>query len=128
MHPGSGRGLTQGAVRRLLPLMLSLLLLAAAAPTPTLPPYAESIRCAALEEAYAEESRSDRAFDDAIYWGMAASESARNSGLSAERFAQDQKEALEKAKADLETGQAILEEIADCTAGVPPLPVEGERG
>jgi hypothetical protein len=107
--------------------MLSLLLLAAAAATPTLPPYAESIRCAGLAEADAEQSRSDLAFDAAIYWGMAASEAARNNGVSAERFAQDQKEAATKAKADLETGQGILEELVDCLAAAPPLPAKSKR-
>jgi hypothetical protein len=112
--------------------MLSLLLLAAAAPS--LPPYAVSIRCAGLAEVAARPGKDGKppesgiAFDAAIYWGMAASEAARRDGISAERFTADQKAAAAKAEAELlGPGTDALTELAVCIGRVPHA-AKGQRG
>ena len=131
-----------GSPLRMKSLPYAAALLAAAAPASgqapagTLPPYAESIRCAGLAEAAARREKDGLGFgranfDAAVFWGMAASEAARKDGLTGARFTADQEDAAARAAAELEAGsKAAGDELASCLARVPPLPParKGERG
>ena len=109
-------------------------LLAAAAPaSPELPPYAYSLRCAGLAEAAAEAGKDtpegSRAYDAAIFWGMAASEAARKDKLPGERFTADQKREAATAAAQFQDARhAAHDEYERCLSQVPPLSQNGERG
>ena len=98
-----------------------------AGPAGGLPPYADSIRCAALAEAAAEAAspssdEGKRLFDAAIFWGMAASEGARKAKLPAARFTSDQSTAAAAARIELQKGdEAASAELSACLARVPPL-------
>ncbi|HEX8579328.1 MAG TPA: hypothetical protein VF655_07010 [Allosphingosinicella sp.] len=114
--------------------MLFALLLAAAPAQATLPPYAESIRCAGLAEASTRigpRKPNDAGFDTALYWGLAASEAARKNGIPAERFTADQVAAADKAEAELRDPRSDAPmELAFCVARVPRTAPDrkGERG
>lgn len=102
-------------------LALALLLVQQAGP---LPPYAESIRCAALAEAAhrldKEGPEAARHYDAALFWGLAASERARNDGIAAPQFTADQERARGLALPDLAGGQPKpMQELLDCLARVP---------
>ena len=94
---------------------------------PKLPLYPEALRCAALTEAWAkqveilsEEGR--KRFDGALFWGLAASDSARHARLTAAKFKQDQRESGALAAAELAKGDSsAAAELQACVARVPPL-------
>jgi hypothetical protein len=124
-------------MKTLLTLALLLTPGLAEAKKPKLPPYAQSIRCAGLAEVAARPGKdgkrpeSGTAFDAAIFWGMAASEAARNNGISGEQFTADQLAAAAKAEKELfGPGTDALTELARCIARVPPDPPagKGKRG
>ena len=102
-------------------MILAVLLLAQAG---QLPPYGESIRCAALAEAADQreddEALSHRYFDAAIFWGLAASERARQDGLASAQFTVDQERARAFALGELAADRpGPAQELLDCLARVP---------
>jgi len=113
-----------------LPLLIAAAFCAASAPAaaegPPLPPYPEALRCAALTEAAATlatgTAEEAPRFDAAVFWGLAASESARKARLPSARFKQDQREsgaaALERLKA---ADAAAAAELEACRRRVPPV-------
>ena len=108
-------------------------LLAAAAPPRELPPYGYSLRCAGLAEAAAEAGKDtpegSRAYDAAIFWGMAASEAARKDKVTAAQFTADQKREAATAAAQFQDApHPAHEEFERCVSEVPPLGKAGERG
>jgi hypothetical protein len=108
-------------------------MLAAAAPPTKLPPYAYSLRCAGLAEAAAEAGKGtpegSRAYDAAIFWGMAASEAARKDKISGAQFTADQKREAATAAAQFQDAKhPAHEEFERCVSEVPPLGKGGERG
>jgi len=112
------------------PLLVAAACCAASAPGAArrapLPPYSEAIRCAALTEAAAKlatgTAEEAPRFDEAMFWGLAASESARKAKLSSARFKQDQRESATAALARLEAADAgAAAELAACRKRVPPL-------
>jgi hypothetical protein len=116
---------------RFVPILAILALLpasASAAPAakrPPLPPYPYALRCAALTEASAKlsEGTPDEPlrFDQAVYWGLAASEAARKAKLGGKRFTQDQLDTGRAALAELKAGKAAATlELEACRRQVPP--------
>jgi hypothetical protein len=100
----------------------------AAAKKPPLPDYPVALRCAALTEAKSrltpQTTREGRArFDEALFWGMTASESARTRAkITGARFTQDQADAGGKALAQLTARDpGALAELDTCRKQVPRL-------
>jgi hypothetical protein len=91
-----------------------------------LPPYGQSIRCAGLAEGAARltdpaSAEGRRLYDAAIFWGLAASEAARDAKLPASRFTRDQKDAAKAGRAELESGSpGAAAELKACLDAVPP--------
>ncbi len=108
-------------------LLCALAVASTAAAKPKLPPYPEALRCAALTEAWAKqvEVASDegrKRFDGALFWGLAASDSARHARLTAAKFKQDQLDAGALAAAELaRSDPKAATELRACVARVPPL-------
>jgi hypothetical protein len=97
----------------------------AAAKRPPLPPYPYALRCAALTEAAAKlaegSSEEPLRFDQALFWGLAASEAARKAKLSGKRFTQDQLDTGRAALAELKAGNAAATfGLEACRRQVPP--------
>jgi hypothetical protein len=110
-----------------LPLACVAALLAAGPLRASVPtPYTAALACAGIAEAAARRDPGNRAaFDAALYWGMAASERAREDKLPAKVFTRHQKGAAASAAADLEAGKAeAVAFLASCIARVPALPLE----
>jgi hypothetical protein len=97
-----------------------------------LPSFEHALRCAALTQAHAEkpalpEQEARIAFDQAIYWGMAASEVARAQKRSSAWFTAEQKRRAAQAQAQLSDSSGTARaELAACQAQVPKLPGPGE--
>lgn len=119
---------------RTLPLPFAALLLLApgpaAAKTRPLPTYAHALRCAGLTQAWAERVRGAsgddaKPFDAGLYWGLAASDVARRSGLRAARMEADVKAAAARAKDELarigEGSDPARRELRSCLSEVPRL-------
>ena len=106
-------------------ILFAIALGTAAAPPGALPPYEVSIRCAGLAEAEVRRREiqklpTSREFDVAIFWGMAASESARKSRLPAARFTKDQEAATARASQDLGAdSNGAAAELANCISQTP---------
>ena len=100
---------------------------AAEAKRAKLPPYPEALRCAALTNASMRQAKalneeSIDAFDRALFWGLAAADSARKAKISAPSFEAELEKASVEARAQLEGGHASAgAELADCVRRVPPL-------
>lgn len=112
--------------RALLLLLLCAASTSAAAKRPTLPPYPKALRCAALTEASSTLARGTprelQSYDEALFWGLAASESAQKAKLTAARFKQDQLDWGAAALAQLKAADAaVLAELEACRKQVPPL-------
>lgn len=113
---------------------VALLALAAAAPaaaTRKLPPYPQALRCAALTEAWATQVElmsleGSKRMDKALYWGLVSADAARLRALPPVRYKRDQIEAVETARAQLQSGnEAAAAELDKCVAAVPPLKPRG---
>jgi hypothetical protein len=104
-----------------------LALLLGLAPQAELPAYDDALRCAALTSAQMRIEVRDtpawsKAWDEAMFWGMALSERARKDGMTAARFEADQKAATAPLVEPLRAGDASLRaEHAACVKRVPPL-------
>jgi len=112
------------------PLLIAAACCAASAPAaagrPSLPSYPKALRCAALTEAAAglAAGTADEAarFDDAVFWGLAASEAARKAKLASARFKQDQRQSGAAALAQLKAANSgASAELEACREQVPPL-------
>jgi hypothetical protein len=106
-----------------------LLALAAAPPAAAkrkLPPYREALRCASLTEAWAMQVEimsleGSKRMDPALYWGLVSADAARFRALPPVRYKRDQIEAVEAARAQLQSGnEAAAAELDRCLAAVPP--------
>ena len=92
-----------------------------------LPKLDYAMRCAGLTEAHAanpalslEDARI--AFDQAVYWGMAASEVARAEKQSSDWFTKEQKRQASEAQAELSrASNPARSELQACQAQVPKL-------
>lgn len=98
----------------------------AAAKPPRLPPYPKALRCAALTEASATLAKGGAEeslrFDQALFWGMAASEAARKAKRPSADFTRDQRSEGGAALARLKAAdEAALADLEDCRRQVPPL-------
>jgi len=106
--------------------MILALLLGIAAPE-DLPAYDDALRCAALATAQMQVQTRDtpawrKAWDEAMFWGMALSERARKDGLTPARFEADLKATADPMVEPLRAGDAMLRaEHAACARRVPPL-------
>lgn len=116
------------ADRLLLLLVVALLVApAVAAKRRPLPTYPQALRCAALTGAFLRqvEPLSDEArsrFDSALFWGLAASETARKAKLGAAHFERELESEMLAAQAQLhETDSAAAAELDACLKEVPPL-------
>jgi hypothetical protein len=102
-------------------------LLLGMAPAEELPAYDDALRCAALTGAQLDIEVRDtpawhKAWDEAMFWGMALSERGRKDGMTADRFEVDLKTAVEQLAVPLRAGNARLRaEHAACVKRVPPL-------
>jgi hypothetical protein len=109
------------------PPALVALLVSAAAPHPSLPPYPKALRCAGLLEAAVKGADLTSAqgrvrFDAAIYWSLAAMDAARAGKRSSAQSEQDQRDAAAAARPQLEAKEAAaLAELDACVKAVPPL-------
>lgn len=104
----------------------------AAAKRPALPPYPKALRCAALTEGSATLAKGTseelQRYDEAVFWGFAASESAQKAKLTSPRFKQDQLDSGAAALAQLKAGDAAAAaELEACRKQVPPLKKPGRR-
>lgn len=113
----------------MIPTLMSLSLVLAAAAADGPPPYPESLACAALTQAAAELSKDPVTgipagpdFDHAMFWSFAAMDAARLAGLSSAQAEADQKTERAKIKPLLEAGDtATKARLAACVARVPPI-------
>jgi hypothetical protein len=83
------------------------------------------LRCAALTEASAKLAEGTPEemlrFDQAVFWGLAASEAARKAKFTADRFTEDQLDRGAAALIQLKSGNAgALAELETCRKQVPP--------
>lgn len=93
-----------------------------------LPPYPKALRCAALTGASFKQAQGtigeaamDR-FDHALFWGLAASDAARQAKRTAPVFEAELGQATTAARAQLDGGDAGAgAELAQCVRQVPPL-------
>jgi len=108
-------------------LLGALVVASTAAAKTKRPPYPEALRCAALTEAWTKQvevttAEGRKRFDAALFWGLAASESARHARLTAAKFKQDQIDAGALAAAELAGNDSrAAAELQGCVARVPPL-------
>lgn len=92
-----------------------------------LPPYPKALRCAALTNASMRQSEalnddSIGKFDHALFWGLAAADSARKAKISAPSFEAALEKASVEARAQLGGGDSSAgAELAKCVREVPPL-------
>lgn len=99
----------------------------AAAKKTKLPPYGNALRCAALTGASMRQAMplSDdgvQRFDYALFWGLAAADSARQAKIAAPVFEADLEKALAGARVELDGRDApAAAELAQCVRQVPPL-------
>ncbi len=105
-------------------LNLMVLLFAASA---SLPPYPESLACAAVTQAASELAKdpvtgipASPQFDHAMFWSFATMDAARKAGLSSAQAEADQKRDRAVEKALLAAGDASARaRLAACVARVP---------
>jgi hypothetical protein len=125
--PAAREDIAMGEIKAIVLLAALVAASSAGAAKPKLPPYPEALRCAALTEAWTKqvEVLSDegrKRFDAALFWGLAASDSARHARLTSAKFKQDQLDAGAVAAAEIAGNDArAAAELRACVARVPPL-------
>lgn len=106
-------------------IVLVLMLIAVAGP----PPYRESLACAAytnaasqLTDITGDQEAAAKAFDAALFWGLATMDAARRDGLTAKAAEADQIRERDRVKPLLAAGDATATAALDaCVRRVPPL-------
>ncbi|MDP1629898.1 MAG: hypothetical protein Q8L66_00585 [Caulobacter sp.] len=107
-------------------MIMSLLsVVLAAAPSPTVPPYPESLACAAVTQSAAELAKAANggdlemtSFNLAFTWSFIVMESARLAGMSSAAAEADQTRERERVKPMLKAGDAAtVALLASCAEG-----------
>lgn len=117
----------QGGWRKLSAMIALVLLLLAAVAGP--PPYPESLACAGythaasqLSDITGDHDASAKAFDAAIFWGLATMDAARRDGLTARAAEADQIRERDRVKPLLAAGDAAARAgLEACVERAPPL-------